>query len=100
MEEYGTTKNMSKVRGMDAERILSDSDRSILLNNIIKSDFTVSLIEKTCIMGFFAMKLLSPNIRSIDEYVEVCRDRVANAIIDALEESMRRLREAVKNASR
>jgi len=100
MEEYGTTKNMSKVRDVNTERILSDSDRSILLNNIKQSDFTVSLIEKTCLMGFFAMKLLSPNIRSIDEYVEICKDRVTNAIVDAFEESMRRLREAVKNESR
>jgi len=78
------------VSTVNNEKIISDANRAILLSNINRSDFATSLIEKTCIMGFFAMKLYSPKIRSIDEYIEICKERIANTIVDSLEEATKR----------
>jgi predicted nucleic acid-binding protein len=77
-------------------RIISDAERAILLTNISRSDLASSFIEKTCIVGFFAMRLYSPEV-SIDEYIEVCKEKMASAIVDSLEEAMKRCRERLEH---
>jgi len=81
-------------------RIISDTQRAILLSNINRSDFAASLIEKTCVVGFYAMRLYSPEIRSIDEYIEICKEKIANTIVDSLEEAMKRHRERLEQTKR
>ena len=80
---------------MDNERIISDTERAILITNINRSDFTTSLIEKTCITGFLTMRLYSTKV-DIDEYIEICKERTANVIVDSLEEAMKRYRERLE----
>jgi len=72
-----------------AEKILNETQKNILLNNVSQSMFIADLAEKLCIAGFYAMKLYSPPI-TVDQYAKICVEKVKKAIVDSLEDALNR----------